>query len=134
MAASFVLGGVGATLTMDNVVDIATGERRGEWEEEKGATSRQHTHAAPPSRHDAPLPPTPCLSGATVALDAAALDRVKKVSPTPTAFKGEDEATAAAADSAAAATGGTPTLTEPQARAVVLARVLSLVNGSTRVR
>jgi hypothetical protein len=82
-----------------------------------------------------PLPPFLSLTGASVALDAAALDRVKKESPTPSAFKGEDEATAGAADaSAATACDGAATLTEAQARAVVLARVLSVVNGSTRVR
>ena len=80
-------------------------------------------------------PPFLSLTGASVALDAAALDRVKKESPTPTAFKGEDEATAGAANaSAATACDGAATLTEAQVRAVVLARVLSVVNGSTRVR
>ena len=83
-----------------------------------------------------PQPHLPLLShpGAPVTLDAAATGRVKKESPAPAAFKGEDEGTAAATDAAAAPGAGVPLLTATQARAVVLARALSVANGNSRVR
>ena len=98
---------------------------------ESGGGGAAQNAAAQPLNLHLPLPTTP---GAPVTLDAAALDRVKKESPAPAAFKGEDEATAAAADAAAAPGAGVPLLTAPQARAVVLARALSVANGNSRVR
>lgn len=100
-----------------------------DWIGEDG--TKKHTPLLPPAQ---PPPSTLNHSGAPVTLDAAALDRVKKESPSPAAFKPEDEATATAADAAAAPAAGARLLTEPQARAVVLARALSLANGNSRVR
>ncbi|PRW59901.1 histidyl-tRNA synthetase isoform B [Chlorella sorokiniana] len=64
--------------------------------------------------------------GAHVALDSAALGRLKKESPAPKAFQAEEPAAAAAASAAA--------LEWPQARAALFYKLLALVNGRSGVR
>lgn len=65
--------------------------------------------------------------GAQVALDSAALGRLKKESPAPKAFQAE-EPPAAPADGSGAA------LERPQARAALYYKLLALVNGRSGVR
>ena len=67
--------------------------------------------------------------GGDVVLDAAASERLKKDSPP----KGSTSA-ASSADVAAAANDVAAWLTVPQTRAVLLARLLPLVNGSSKTR
>ena len=129
MASACVLGGAGAALTLDDVVAIAAGGGvvEGEWK-------RRQRLGAPRGGRRRPTPLPPPSLGAPVTLDAAALDRVKKESPSPTAFKGEDGEAAAAADKGAAPAAGSALLTDAQARAVLVARTVSLMAGNTRVR
>ena len=164
MAAPVIVGGVGTALSLEDVLEVAAGERKimgGKRVQEErvkaggeialsidGALSRRlssldllQTHLFfvyfPPQKP----------SGAPVSLDTAVLERIKKESPSPAAFKPEDAETAKAADDSATATGAaadaasSPSssssslfLTETEARSAVLARLLSLANGSTRVR
>lgn len=66
--------------------------------------------------------------GAQVALDSAALGRLKKESPAPKAFQAEEPPAAAPADGSGAA------LERPQARAALYYKLLALVNGRSGVR
>ena len=166
-AAPVNVGGVGAALSPADVLDVAAGARR------RGRRiGGQLSQFARPSPNGAPSSPLPSIGAlhphqpplsflfslfslslspsgyAPVALDAAALARIKKESPSPDKFAPEDEASARTADAAAlegVGEGGharlesaeappSPLLTPAEARAVVLARLLSLANGSSRVR
>lgn len=64
-----------------------------------------------------------------VSIDAATADRIKKESPSPKDFKQEDQS-ASASESGPA----NQTLEIAEARAGLLCRLISLVNGSTRLR
>ena len=67
-------------------------------------------------------------SGAQVALDSAALGRLKKESPAPKAFQPGEPPAAAPSDGSGAA------LERPQARAALFYKLLALVNGRSGVR
>lgn len=69
------------------------------------------------------------VHGNEVALDHAAAERVKKESPPPKAFQAEQAPAAAPA-----ADGSGPWLDGPQARAALLYKLLSLINGRSKVR
>ena len=72
---------------------------------------------------------TRVASGFPIALDTAGADRIKRESPPPKAFAAEgDEAGAAAAADAG------DQLPAEQARAVIIARLLSIMNGKSGVR
>lgn len=67
-------------------------------------------------------------NGAQVALDSAALGRLKKESPAPKAFQAEEPPAAAPTCGSGAA------LERPQARAALFFKLLALVNGRSGVR
>jgi histidine ammonia-lyase len=85
---AFIVGGAGATITLDDVLKV--------------------------------------VHGSEVALDHSASDRVKKESPPPKAFQAEDAPAHAPAVEAC--------LDPQQTRAVLLYKLLSLINGRSRVR
>eukprot|EP00882_Tetradesmus_deserticola_P020409 GHRQ01022049.1.p1 GENE.GHRQ01022049.1~~GHRQ01022049.1.p1 ORF type:complete len:261 (+),score=74.95 GHRQ01022049.1:176-958(+) len=68
--------------------------------------------------------------GFPIALDHAGSERIKKESPPPKAFQAEGDSKAPAAVAAASTTS----LRAEQARAVLITRLLSLMNGKTGVR
>lgn len=93
-----VVGGIGATPSLDDVVSIARGH--------------------------------------LIVLDSAGSERIKKESPAPKSFQAEpasEQSTAAATDTSSQ--GPWPTcLTHKQARAVLITRLMTLMNGKSGVR
>jgi hypothetical protein len=68
--------------------------------------------------------------GHPIALDPAGSERIKKESPAPKAFQAEADSDGPAV----AAAASTASLSAEQARAVLITRLLSLMNGKTGVR
>uniref|UniRef100_A0A383VD50 Histidine--tRNA ligase, cytoplasmic n=1 Tax=Tetradesmus obliquus TaxID=3088 RepID=A0A383VD50_TETOB len=68
--------------------------------------------------------------GHPIALDHAGSERIKKESPAPKAFQAEADSDG----QAVAAAASTPSLSAEQTRAVLITRLLSLMNGKTGVR